>query len=116
MTKGDNYVGAAEPELREKIAALYGEVASYAGKPSGAQLANLSLLNKKLTEAKTKVEVSVKKSEDLNKVLEKAKITKKIMARPGTGAQKILRDFKSHFKKNMIKKPCLKKVWLFFLQ
>jgi photosystem II stability/assembly factor-like uncharacterized protein len=86
VTKGDNYVGAAEPELREKIAALYGEVASYAGKPSGAQLANLSLLNKKLTEAKTKVEVSVKKSEDLNKVLEKAKITKKIMAREVTGA------------------------------
>ena len=86
VTKGDNYVGAAEPELREKIAALYGEVAGYAGKPSGAQLANLSLLSKKLNEAKTKVEMSVKKSEDLNKVLEKAKIPKKIMAREVAGA------------------------------
>ena len=61
-------------------------MAGYAGKPSGAQLANLSLLSKKLNEAKTKVEMSVKKSEDLNKVLEKAKIPKKIMAREVAGA------------------------------
>lgn len=86
VTKGDNYVGAAEPQLREKIASLYGEVASYAGKPSGAQLSNLSLLSQKLNEAKTKVEMSVKKSEGLNKILEKAKIPQKIMAREVTGA------------------------------
>ena len=79
-------MGAAEPQLREKIASLYGEVASYAGKPSGAQLSNLSLLSQKLNEAKTKVEMSVKKSEGLNKILEKAKIPQKIMAREVTGA------------------------------
>ncbi len=45
VTTGDNYVGTAEPELREKISGLYGEIASYAGKPSNAQLRNLSELD-----------------------------------------------------------------------
>ena len=31
VTTGDNYVGQAEPELREKIASLYGDVAAYSG-------------------------------------------------------------------------------------
>ena len=48
VTTGDNYVGAAEPQLREKIANLYGEVLSYAGKPTNAQLKNLDLLQGKL--------------------------------------------------------------------
>ncbi|MGB4838696.1 MAG: hypothetical protein WBP08_06850 [Saprospiraceae bacterium] len=86
VTTGDNYVGTAEPQLREKIATLYGEVAGYAGKPSGAQIGNLALLSSKLTEAKAKVEMSVKKSETLNKQLEKAKINKQIIARENTGA------------------------------
>ncbi len=86
VTKGDNYVGAAEPQLREKIASLYGEVAGYAGKPSGAQLSNLGLLTKKLEAAKVKIEATVKKSETINKLLEKAKINKKIVARENLGA------------------------------
>ena len=80
ITKGDNYVGAAEPQLREKIASLYGEVVGYAGKPSGAQLANLNLLKTKLTAAGTKVKTVVQKSEALNKELLKAKIEKTIVA------------------------------------
>lgn len=48
VTTGDNYVGTAEPELREKISSLYGEIAGYAGKPSQAQLANLSELQQQL--------------------------------------------------------------------
>ena len=80
ITTGDNYVGAAEPQLREKIASLYGEVVGYAGKPSGAQMANLNLLKTRLTEAGAKVKTVVQKSDALNKQLLKAKIDKIIVA------------------------------------
>ena len=80
ITTGDNYVGAAEPQLREKIASLYGEVVGYAGKPSGAQMANLNLLKTRLTEAGAKVKTVVQKSDELNKQLLKAKIDKIIVA------------------------------------
>ncbi|MBK9736073.1 MAG: hypothetical protein IPO92_14385 [Saprospiraceae bacterium] len=86
VTKGDNYVGAAEPQLREKIATLYSEVVGYAGKPSGAQLANLNLLVTKLTDARAKVKSVVDKAETLNKLLIKAKIDKKIISGINTGA------------------------------
>ncbi|MFN4146973.1 MAG: VPS10 domain-containing protein [Runella sp.] len=56
VTKGDNYVGAAEPQFREKLASLYGEVAGYAGRPSNAQMANLKVLETRFDEAKTKIE------------------------------------------------------------
>ena len=52
VTTGDNYVGAARPELREKIAALYSEVADYPGRPSNAQMQNLELLSAQLETAK----------------------------------------------------------------
>ena len=66
--------------MREKIASLYSEVVGYAGKPSGAQLANLNLLKTRMVEANSKVETVVKKSEALNKQLLKAKIAKTIVA------------------------------------
>ena len=56
VLKGDNYVGTAEPQLREKISGLYGEVAGYAGRPSNAQMANLKVLADKLSAAKSKVD------------------------------------------------------------
>ncbi len=86
VTKGDNYVGAAEPQLREKIATLYGEVVGYAGKPSNAQMANLNLLTGRLNGAKEKVKVVADKAELLNQKLEKAKIDKKIIAVNNAGA------------------------------
>jgi photosystem II stability/assembly factor-like uncharacterized protein len=55
VLKGDNYVGTAEPQLREKISSLFGEVVGYAGRPSNAQTSNLKNLDAKLTEAKAKV-------------------------------------------------------------
>lgn len=54
VTKGDNYVGTAEPQLREKISSLYGAVAEYAGRPSNAQLTNLDVLASKLNAAQSK--------------------------------------------------------------
>lgn len=51
ITKGDNYVGAAEPQLREKMLDLFSTVANYPGKPTDAQLQNLELLEQKFLEA-----------------------------------------------------------------
>lgn len=51
ILKGDNYVGAVEPQLREKIARLYGKVVEYSGKPSIAQLTNLKALKADLDKA-----------------------------------------------------------------
>ena len=86
VTKGDNYVGAADPQLREKIAKLYGEVIGYAGKPSNAQLSNLNLLTTRLNEAKGKINAVIQKAEVLNNILDKAKIEKRILARLNDGA------------------------------
>ncbi len=56
VMKGDNYVGSAEPQLREKIASLYSEMAGYYGRPSGAQLASLVVLEGQLAEKKARLE------------------------------------------------------------
>jgi photosystem II stability/assembly factor-like uncharacterized protein len=53
VMKGDNYVGSAEPQLREKIAELYSEITNYAGKPSNAQQGALAMLNKQFKAAKS---------------------------------------------------------------
>lgn len=52
ITKGDNYVGAGEKQLREKLSDLYSTVGSYYGAPSKTQLENLAMLEKQLQEAK----------------------------------------------------------------
>ena len=56
VLKGDNYVGSAEPQLREKISGLYGEILSYTGRPTNAQLANMKVLDEKLSAAKKQME------------------------------------------------------------
>ena len=52
VTKGDNYVGAAEPQLREKMAELYSKVADSYYKPNQAELTNLSAIETRFTESK----------------------------------------------------------------
>ena len=69
VTTGDNYVGQAEPKLREKIAALYGEVAGYAGRPSNAQLQNLKLLSSQLEAAQGKMDGLLARLAALNAAL-----------------------------------------------
>jgi hypothetical protein len=54
ITKGDNYVGAGEKQLREKLSDLYSTVGSYYGAPSQTQLENLAMLDKQLNEGKKK--------------------------------------------------------------
>jgi len=53
VTTGDNYVGTAEKQLREKIANLYSKIAGIYEKPSNAEMLNLSLLEESFNKAKT---------------------------------------------------------------
>jgi photosystem II stability/assembly factor-like uncharacterized protein len=52
VTTGDNYVGTAEPQLREKMADLYSKIAGSYDKPSDAELANLKLIEERFNKAK----------------------------------------------------------------
>ena len=56
VTTGDNYVGAAEPELREKLNDIYGTINSYSGAPSSTQLENIATLKTQFANAKTEWE------------------------------------------------------------
>ena len=61
ITTGDNYVGAADPQLREKMAKLYGKVADSYDKPSAADLENLRIISGQFEEAKSDFEKLKKK-------------------------------------------------------
>ena len=63
ITTGDNYVGAAEPQLREKMTALYSKVASSYDKPTKADLQNLELITERFTKAKDELDKLLKKVE-----------------------------------------------------
>lgn len=52
ITTGDNYVGSAEPQLREKMADLYSKLASSYDKPSNAELENLKIVANRFSKAK----------------------------------------------------------------
>lgn len=56
ITTGDNYVGSAEAQLREKIADLYSKIASSYDKPSSAELENLDVIENRLDKAKLNLE------------------------------------------------------------
>jgi hypothetical protein len=53
VTKGDNYVGAAEPQLREKLVDLYAKVADSFYKPNSAEMGNLGAIETRFNDAKT---------------------------------------------------------------
>jgi len=52
VTTGDNYVGTAERQLREKMADLYSKIAGSYDKPSSAELENLKLIEERFNKAK----------------------------------------------------------------
>ena len=56
ITTGDNYVGAAEDQLREDLGDIYSTVAGYYGKPSDSQMKNVHLVSGRLTKAKADFE------------------------------------------------------------
>ncbi|MCB0656993.1 MAG: hypothetical protein KDC57_12700, partial [Saprospiraceae bacterium] len=70
---GDNYVGTAEPLLREKISTLYSEVVGYNGRPTDAQMQNLALLSGKLADAQKQMESVHSQLSVINGLLTKAK-------------------------------------------
>ena len=69
ITTGDNYVGSAEPQLREKMADLYSKIANSYDKPSSAELENLSIIEDRFSKAKNdyaKIKKKVKFLDELD--------------------------------------------------
>jgi len=64
VTTGDNYVGSAEPQLREKLADLFSKLASSYDRPSSNELGNLAILEERFDQA----------NKDLGKLKKKVKI------------------------------------------
>ena len=61
ITTGDNYVGAAKKQLREKMADLYSKVASSYDKPSANELDNLALIEEGMKSANKRYSKIIKK-------------------------------------------------------
>ncbi|MFZ1705571.1 MAG: hypothetical protein WAT79_14575 [Saprospiraceae bacterium] len=80
ITTGDNYVGQAEPELREKLASLYSEIVNYPGQPSQAQLKSMLVLEKSLNTAIISIQEMEKEAKDINVKLKKEKISTTIQS------------------------------------
>ncbi len=77
ITSGDNYVAAAEPELREKMADLYSRVASNFNEVSGASQANFELISENFSAEKKRYEEIMKnQGKKFNSFLEKNNIPK----------------------------------------
>jgi photosystem II stability/assembly factor-like uncharacterized protein len=72
VTKGDNYVGAGEPQLREKLNDIYGTISSYYGAPSTTQIENINSLKKQFETAKADFEkIKAGNLKAFEKILEK---------------------------------------------
>jgi photosystem II stability/assembly factor-like uncharacterized protein len=71
VTKGDNYVGAAEPQLREKMAELYSKVANSYYQPNQAELSNLEAIESRFNTGKA--DYKKIKDKNLNKVIANSK-------------------------------------------
>ncbi|WP_405564981.1 WD40/YVTN/BNR-like repeat-containing protein [Polaribacter sp. Asnod6-C07] len=69
ITTGDNYVGSAEPQLREKMSDLYSKIATSYDKPSNSELESLSIIEERFDTAKVdyqKIKKKVKFLDELN--------------------------------------------------
>ena len=62
VTTGDNYVGAAEPQLREKLADLYAKVANSYDVPTKAEMDNLTAIEARFEAAKKEFDKLEKKT------------------------------------------------------
>ena len=72
VTTGDNYVGTAPLQLREKLSAIYADVASNFEAPSSPQLANIKLLTDRFQKAKEDfAKIKSKRFSKLEKYLSK---------------------------------------------
>jgi hypothetical protein len=75
VTTGDNYVGAAKPQLRGKIATLYGKVAGSFRPAAASDQASMNLLAKQLEDAMQRFDqIKSKEFDQLAKALQKAEL------------------------------------------
>lgn len=65
ITTGDNYVGTAEPQLREKLGDVYAKIAGSYDKPSSNELGSIQIIEERFDQAKI----------DFAKLKKKAKAT-----------------------------------------
>ncbi len=68
ITTGDNYVGSAEPQLREKMADLFSKIAGSYDKPSATELEALEIITERFNKAKV----------DFAKIKKKVKFLKEL--------------------------------------
>jgi hypothetical protein len=61
VTTGDNYVGSAPPQLKEKLATLFNDVAGYQGAPSQNEIENIKLLSAQTSKANAELESILEK-------------------------------------------------------
>ncbi|RDK85263.1 WD40/YVTN/BNR-like repeat-containing protein [Marinirhabdus gelatinilytica] len=72
VTTGDNYVASAEPELRERMAELYANIAGSYDRVSGAQLQNYELIKEEFENEKNRyAEIKNKEGKKFMRFLEK---------------------------------------------
>jgi photosystem II stability/assembly factor-like uncharacterized protein len=75
ITTGDRYVGAAEPELRERMGDLYSNVATSYDRVSGALIQNYELIKGEFATEKSRYQkIQGKEGKKFMKVLEKLEI------------------------------------------
>ncbi len=61
ITTGDNYVGSAEPQLREKLLNLYSKVASSYNMPTATEMENLQFIEETFADARESFDAIKKK-------------------------------------------------------
>ncbi|PKP34756.1 MAG: hypothetical protein CVU00_05555, partial [Bacteroidetes bacterium HGW-Bacteroidetes-17] len=61
ITTGDNYVGSAEPQLRERMTDLFAKIAGSYDKPTSNELDNLLIIEERFEKAKTDFAKLIKK-------------------------------------------------------
>jgi len=76
ITTGDNYVGSADPQLREDLADLYSKIAAGFVKPSASELKNFSLIKDRFNEGKEKfARIKEKRVVKMNSYIGKNELT-----------------------------------------
>lgn len=77
ITTGDNYVGSAEPELREKLADLYSKIAGTYDKPTSAEMDNIKVIEERFNNSMKKFnEITAKHLPKLQSIASKNDLPK----------------------------------------
>ncbi len=75
ITKGDNYVGSVDPQLREKMGKLYSKIASGYSPPSPSEMENLKVISDAFAKAKADFKaIEDKQVAKMNKYIAKNKL------------------------------------------